>query len=588
MGKRKNTRGSSSSSKRRPSRPATTSPTNPLPSRRSGRRSTFEEPCDAVPLAYWEPPLPLPAATAANFGNRPLVCVPRVSPPPSPPVPPPSPPMTPPSPFTYSPPSSPLPHSAPPPVEPTSPPPSTPTPASPPSQPSAPSPPSPPSSCSAPPTDKGKGKILNADDSDTAPPSAPPRRSRRRAPPPPTQGASSSRARAASSDPELILPICAADAFSHRFFLPSHQSRWHLVSQRSLASECPLGPAFAAFGITDLLRRAGVYHTVSRIEHFESQIVYDFYANLARGISDCRSPFYERVYVFKRVYEFNSGRIAELFDLSTIGVVPPTVSDSVVISTLTGGRTGSWPLDTTSLSMTYRLLFSIGSVNWFPTAHHGTLTRRRGLLLYYIGTATPFDMAQFLFEEIIDQAGSQSTAYSLPFPSLIYRLLCHQGYIRNRRNAVPSLPLPLSIHSKIVNPHSAKPRVDDLPCRPTPTSTSAKSCHKASPSTTVPLFSDVISLLSAEYEAAIARADDLKKKIDYFTALAQKGGDNTSGGVGHEAAHQEISRSGGVAAAAGFGDQTVAPTVPTVGGATAEADTDDEEELFVDAEDILD
>ncbi|XP_012846970.1 PREDICTED: uncharacterized protein LOC105966942 [Erythranthe guttata] len=415
----------------------------------------------------------------------------------------------------------------------------------------------------------------------TTPP--PLRRSRRRA----THSASSSAQPTTSDDsaPDPVVPISAVDAFNSRFFLRANQIRWRLVSRRPFVSERPLGPSFDAFGIPDLLRSAGVLATVTRFSHFESQLIHDFYANLTSGVSDSRSCFYERVYVFNRVYEFNPTRIASLFDLSTVGTVAPTVDDSDLISTLTGGKMRSWPLQTTDLTMKYRLLFGIGTTNWFPTAHHGTLNRRRGLLLYYIGSGIPCDLAQFIFEEIVAEADSKSTAYSLPFPSLIYRLLIDQGYVKNRKNAVPSLPLPLSVSSKIVDPHSDSrrvARVDDLPCRP-----SSSSGRQAAPSAPAPIISDVISVLSAEYEAAIARADELKKKIDYLQALAQKGGD-TSGGVRHEAAHQEISRSGGVAAAAGSDDPTVAPTVPTVGGATAEEDTDDEEELFVDAEDILD
>ncbi|XP_012842439.1 PREDICTED: uncharacterized protein LOC105962672 [Erythranthe guttata] len=68
MGKRKSTGGSSSSSKRQPSRPATASSAAPPPRRRSDDRPAFEEPLDAVPLAFWEPPLLLTAASAENFG----------------------------------------------------------------------------------------------------------------------------------------------------------------------------------------------------------------------------------------------------------------------------------------------------------------------------------------------------------------------------------------------------------------------------------------------------------------------------------------------------------------------------------------
>ncbi|XP_012835534.1 PREDICTED: gametogenetin-like [Erythranthe guttata] len=331
----------------------------------------------ALPLRFIEAVLFLTPASDSNFGNLMIISASRLSPPPSPPV-------TPPSLFTYSPPSppsSPLPPSqTPPPWPPIQP--SPPHSAPPPPPPSSAASPSSsagvasskdaPLSASASPTNKGKGKFFDEEDSEVPPPTASLHRSRRRAPPPPTNGASTSHARstAASSEPDLVLPICAADAFNHRLFLPSNQSWWYLVSQRALASECPLGHAFDDFGITDILRRIGILDTVSRIEHFESQAVYDFYANLSHGVSDCRSPFYEHVYVFKRVYEFNSARIAELFDLHTVGVVAPTVS---VISTLTGGQSGSWPLRTTSLTMTYRVLFSIGAANWFPTAHHGVM-----------------------------------------------------------------------------------------------------------------------------------------------------------------------------------------------------------------------
>ncbi|XP_012853824.1 PREDICTED: formin-like protein 3 [Erythranthe guttata] len=203
MGKRKCTGGSSSSSKRRPSRPATTSPANSVPPRRSGHRSAFGEPSDAVPLAFWEPPLLLTAASADNFGNLPIILVHRVSPPPSPPV-------TPPSPFTYSPPSPSLPH---PPAAPSSPP--LVEPPSPPQSPTAPASPPPPPSSSV---NKGKGP---------APIPPPPRRSRRHA----TYSASPSvnPTTAGNSAPDTVVPISAVDAFNSRFFLRAHQTRWRLL-----------------------------------------------------------------------------------------------------------------------------------------------------------------------------------------------------------------------------------------------------------------------------------------------------------------------------------------------------------------------
>lgn len=78
------------------------------------------------------------------------------------------------------------------------------------------------------------------------------------------------------------------------------------------------------------------------------------------------------------------------------------------------------------LTVKYNVLFRLGIINWFPTAHNSNNLKEMALLLYAIVTDKKFNLGQFIFERISEVLHISTTVSHLGYPVLItHYLLLH-------------------------------------------------------------------------------------------------------------------------------------------------------------------
>ena len=83
-----------------------------------------------------------------------------------------------------------------------------------------------------------------------------------------------------------------------------------------------------------------------------------------------------------------------------------------------------WPdlnvLSSVLLTTTYLILHKIAIANWMPRLHISTISEDLAILLYAFGTNVSFDIANVIFQVIVNYAEAK-TIGSLPFHSLIFK-----------------------------------------------------------------------------------------------------------------------------------------------------------------------
>ncbi|XP_024022050.1 uncharacterized protein LOC112091798 [Morus notabilis] len=130
---------------------------------------------------------------------------------------------------------------------------------------------------------------------------------------------------------------------------------------------------FRELGIFDLLKAQHLLGTVTRVQPFVKNVVYEFYANLVEEMNNPASDMYHKVFVRGHLFNFS----------------PVVIND-----------------------------------------FYERVKKPLAKLLFLIGTATTFDFGQLVFDQIISNAEATITHLVLPFPSLIYGILTKQHDVK--------------------------------------------------------------------------------------------------------------------------------------------------------------
>lgn len=94
---------------------------------------------------------------------------------------------------------------------------------------------------------------------------------------------------------------------------------------------------------------------------------------------------------------------------------------------LSRGTQSSWPkkgqLTTVVLNVKYAFFHRIGITNWCPSSHRSSLSISLAMLIYQIGTKSPFNYGAFILNQIKHHVGSKALKLPICYPCLIFGIL---------------------------------------------------------------------------------------------------------------------------------------------------------------------
>lgn len=94
-----------------------------------------------------------------------------------------------------------------------------------------------------------------------------------------------------------------------------------------------------------------------------------------------------------------------------------------VLKEIAGGKCGTWGPESRLLAsfftVKYNILFILGIFNWKPIAYNSSILKEMALLLYAMVTGKKFNLGQFIFERITEEATNFATVSHLGYPVLI-------------------------------------------------------------------------------------------------------------------------------------------------------------------------
>ncbi|XP_023644354.1 uncharacterized protein LOC111832198 [Capsella rubella] len=182
--------------------------------------------------------------------------------------------------------------------------------------------------------------------------------------------------------------------------------------------------------VKDLIAAARLLRTVSESKPFDSQVVYEFWANLPSVEPETESM---DVLIRNWVYEFTFDRINALFGLASVDERTEQRHMAEVITSdialfVSGGKAKvfkQFQLSKVEDNNTKDLL-KICCTNWLPTTNDGYVTPDRAKLVYKVMHQKPFDFGRMVLKLIINMGVTPVSKLCLPFPSLIYQLIQSQ------------------------------------------------------------------------------------------------------------------------------------------------------------------
>nr|GMD43982.1 uncharacterized protein LOC109154282 [Ipomoea batatas] len=139
--------------------------------------------------------------------------------------------------------------------------------------------------------------------------------------------------------------------------------------------------------ISEALLNSQMLGTVTNIEPYEENAIYEFYSNLGTGTTTPSDPMYGKVYL----------------------------------------RAGNGPL-----------------VNWMPSLHENTVKWSLAELLYKVGKGIKINFGEMVLSQIMNFVESGLPKASLVFPNLIHTLLVQQKF-KLQKPMVPVKPLSISV-----------------------------------------------------------------------------------------------------------------------------------------------
>ncbi|XP_030505343.2 uncharacterized protein LOC115720330 [Cannabis sativa] len=241
--------------------------------------------------------------------------------------------------------------------------------------------------------------------------------------------------------------------------------------------------------IKELIEKRGWSLSVTHLQPPNENLVREFYANLDESILNRKSQFLYLAYIRGNRFRFAPSTISCVLKIKTI--THPTFNDEYkpefkdVGAEITGNPNFVWngkELPVTVLSEFYRVLHKIAMSNWWANSHISMINYNTARFLYALGTGVSIDLPTIMYDRIMSSASAKSIKHTLPYPSLINRVVKRGSpvvYEQDKMLPVPSIgksfnlvdskPLPLSVMDVSAAGASL---MEDLPSAPTAPSTS--------------------------------------------------------------------------------------------------------------------
>nr|GLL27236.1 uncharacterized protein LOC109178478 [Ipomoea trifida] len=197
--------------------------------------------------------------------------------------------------------------------------------------------------------------------------------------------------------------------------------------------------------ITEALVNSQMLGTVTNIEPYEENVIYEFYSNLGTGTTTPSDPMYGKVYLRGNFYNFTPALINKYMSTSPREEEAEATSEQVA-QELTAGNVSfeKNKIKAASLTSKYAILQKIALVNWMPSLHENTVKWSLAELLYKIGKGIKVNFGELVHSQIMNVIESGMPKASLIFPNLIHTLLVQQKF-KHQRPTVPVKPLSISV-----------------------------------------------------------------------------------------------------------------------------------------------
>nr|GMD68556.1 uncharacterized protein LOC109169177 [Ipomoea batatas] len=201
--------------------------------------------------------------------------------------------------------------------------------------------------------------------------------------------------------------------------------------------------------LVDTLKTAKLFKTVTKVESFVRDVVFEFYTNLVPELTNARLA-----YVRGRFYEFSPRVINAYYGL-------PGYADYFnkdlheITKRLTSGHASYWiskdSITASELTSFFAFLHKIAYSNWMPTTNHRYVTKKMAALLFKIDTSVSFDLGQLLFDQIVDARNGKAGKKDLVLPNLIYGLLAMQGFQKHSSEYFKAHPVPIKFNPRLLS-----------------------------------------------------------------------------------------------------------------------------------------
>nr|GME10083.1 uncharacterized protein LOC109181161 [Ipomoea batatas] len=238
------------------------------------------------------------------------------------------------------------------------------------------------------------------------------------------------------------------------------QAAWSINKDRSLLLQRNIDVEnFTAYcNLIDLLRSQNLLQTVTNVGPYCDLVTREFYSNLTEATVDRDSDHFHNVFLRRHWYDFSPAVINDFFDRTEVDVQFSPDYD-LIASSLSNSHYRTWPkrdikksgkqgdLESSFLPSSYAILLRMATTNWLPpmvTVH--SVSKKMVVLLFKIRNNIPFNLGELIFDHIMAFRHGQGKEDKvlLPFSSLIYGILCKQGFRKHPQEEELS---PTSVYS---------------------------------------------------------------------------------------------------------------------------------------------
>nr|GMD28204.1 uncharacterized protein LOC109181161 [Ipomoea batatas] len=267
-----------------------------------------------------------------------------------------------------------------------------------------------------------------------------------------------------------VIPLRGQVSVSHSLQKPSGfplpillnksvQAAWSINRDRSLLLQRNIDVEnfTACCNLIDLLRSQNLLQTVTNVGPYCDLVAREFYSNLTEATVDRDSDHFHNVFLRRHWYDFSPAVINDFFD--RIEVDDQFSPDyDLIASSLSNSHYRTWPkrdtkkpgkqgdIESSFLPSSYAILLRMATTNWLPTVTVHSVSKKMDVLLFKIRNNIPFNLGELIFDHIMAFRHGQGKEDKvlLPFSSLIYGILCKQGFRKHPQEEELS---PTSVYS---------------------------------------------------------------------------------------------------------------------------------------------